>query len=76
MSSLKTLMQRSVHLFNIGAISRIRLGLFLVAAVHVPIILGAPWFSSISITNLTWKDKILKFTDLKTEESFLLLLKL
>jgi hypothetical protein len=43
---------------------------FLVAAIHVPIILGTPWFSSISIANLTWKDRILKFSDMQTKELF------
>jgi hypothetical protein len=43
---------------------------FLVAAIHIPMILGTPWFSSVSISNLTWEEKRLTFVDLETKTEY------
>lgn len=36
---------------------------FIVANIHLPMILGVPWFSNVRITHLDWAQKIFKFHD-------------
>ena len=35
----------------------------MVANIHLPMILGVPWFSNFRITHLDWAKKMLKFHD-------------